>query len=103
MYEYLKGFSEAHSLPAWPCGVVAGIVAGALTNPMDLVKTRLQVARADPSTFQYRGSLDCCAQILKKEGALALFDGVGARILMLTPRLTLAVSLKEALFPLFLR
>ena len=50
-----RSIADPNGWPAWPCGVVAGVVAGAATNPMDLVKTRLQVARADPSTFQRGG------------------------------------------------
>ncbi|KAJ1457693.1 mitochondrial carrier domain-containing protein [Pelagophyceae sp. CCMP2097] len=99
LYEQGKSVCEARDWPVWPCGVVAGVFAGGATNPMDLVKTRLQVARCDPGTFKYAGAWDCCRQIVRAEGPLALFDGVGARVLLLTPRLTLAVTIKDAIMP----
>ena len=101
LYEQSRELAIAHGAPQWPCGLLAGVVAGVVTNPIDLVKTRLQVARTDPTTFQYKGALDCCAQLVRREGAIALFDGVFARVLLLTPRLTIAVTAKEALMPYF--
>ena len=99
IYEASKAVADDHRWPAWPCGILAGVVAGAATNPMDLVKTRLQVARADPATFQYAGAVDCARTILRTEGARALFDGTAARCLTVTPRLTLVVLVKDALMP----
>ena len=99
IYEAAKEAADARGLPAWPCGVVAGVVAGAATNPADLVKTRLQVARADPKTFQYAGAVDCAAQIVRREGPAALFDGAVARCATVTPRLTICVLVKDALMP----
>ena len=67
-------------------GVVAGVAAGFLTNPMDLVKTRLQVARTSPETFAYAGAFDCIGQILRREGPLAFLDGAIARCATVAPR-----------------
>ena len=39
--------------------------------------------------------MDATMKILKREGVVALFDGVGARMLWLTPRLSITVSLYE--------
>ena len=80
-------------------GVVAGVAAGFLTNPMDLVKTRLQVMRADPSTFAYAGAFDCIRQILRREGPLAFLDGAIARCATVAPRLTICVLVKDAIAP----
>lgn len=95
IYESTKNFMSKRDLPLWPAGIVAGVVASAATNPMDLVKTRLQVARSNPKIFDYEGSIDCAVKIIKREGPLALFDGVLSRILLLTPRLTIAVTAYE--------
>ena len=47
--------------------------------------------------------MDATLKIVKREGVVALFDGVTARILWLTPRLSIAITLyekiKEALLP----
>ena len=37
-----------------PCTAVAGTVASALTSPIDLVKTRLQVQQSNPLVFDYK-------------------------------------------------
>lgn len=73
-------------------GIVAGIVASVATSPLDLVKTRMQVLKANPTLFDYTGPIDATVKIVKREGVKALFDGLGARILWLTPRLSIAVS-----------
>ena len=80
-------------------GVVAGVAAGFLTNPMDLVKTRLQVARTSPETFAYAGALDCVGQILRREGPLEFLDGAIARCATVAPRLTICVLVKDAIAP----
>ena len=80
-------------------GVVAGVAAGFLTNPMDLVKTRLQVARTSPETFAYAGAFDCVGQILRREGPRAFLDGAIARCATVAPRLTICVLVKDAIAP----
>lgn len=99
IYEGLKGIADERGYPTLPCGIIAGVVAGSLTNPMDLVKTRLQVARADPSTFAYDGALDCARQVLRREGPLAFLDGAVARCATVAPRLTICVLVKDAIMP----
>lgn len=99
IYEACKDVAEARGYPTLPCGLVAGVIAGLCTNPMDLVKTRLQVARTDPSTFAYDGALDCARQILRREGPLAFLDGAVARCATVAPRLTICVLVKEAIAP----
>lgn len=95
IYEAARAWTADNGLPAWPAGIVAGVVAGGVTNPMDVVKTRLQVVRAQPDLFQYRGVFDCAFSIVRTEGLKALLDGAGARILLLTPRLTMAIAMKH--------
>jgi hypothetical protein len=73
-------------------GVVAGFVASVSTSPIDLVKTRLQVQRSNPDLFDYKNGMDAFVKIVRTEGVRALFDGVGARTLWLTPRLSIAIS-----------
>lgn len=77
--------------------VCAGAVASATTSPIDLVKTRLQVQRSNPNVFQYNGAFHAAAQVWRQEGLLAFFDGVGARVLWLTPRMTAAMTVYELL------
>lgn len=76
------------------CGMTAGVFAAAITNPFDVVKTRVQVGG--------RGSaLDVARQIAATEGAAGFTRGAFARAAMLAPSSSLTVacfaSLKAAL------
>jgi len=52
-----------------------------MTNPIDVIKTRLQVAGANPQVFSYTGPIDCIAQLLRTEGPSALFAGLMGRFM----------------------
>jgi hypothetical protein len=67
--------------------MVAGGLAGFLTNPLDLVKLRLQVQRGSKAAtgktigdFQYKHMVDGLTQVVSKEGYFALWNGSMARI-----------------------
>lgn len=51
-------------------GAAAGAVTGLVTTPLDVLKTRLMV---QGTSGQYKGVVDCAAQIVKQEGWPALF------------------------------
>ncbi|KAJ6399140.1 hypothetical protein OIU77_019816 [Salix suchowensis] len=59
-------------------GAFAGAITGAMTTPLDVVKTRLMV---QGSANQYKGIFDCARTIAKEEGTHALLKGVGPRVL----------------------
>ncbi|WCJ43300.1 S-adenosylmethionine carrier 1 chloroplastic/mitochondrial [Euphorbia peplus] len=58
-------------------GAFAGAITGAMTTPLDVVKTRLMV---QGSGQQYRGIFDCLQTISKEEGFHALLKGIGPRV-----------------------
>jgi len=67
----------------------AGIATGTATNPIWLVKTRLQLdknnASHDPlSRRQYRNSWDCIKQTVRHEGIRGLYRGLSASYLGVT-------------------
>lgn len=67
----------------------AGIATGTATNPIWLVKTRLQLdknnASHDPlSRRQYRNSWDCVKQTVRHEGIRGLYRGLSASYLGVT-------------------
>lgn len=76
-------------------GVTAGIVTSTVTNPIWLVKTRLQLdkAHSDNNTKVqangavekpqrlYKNSFDCARKIIKNEGFFALYRGLTASFL----------------------
>lgn len=57
---------------------VFGAITGAMTTPLDVVKTRLMV---QGSANQYKGIFDCARTIAKEEGTRALLKGIGPRVL----------------------
>ncbi|OJD28533.1 hypothetical protein ACJ73_00060 [Blastomyces percursus] len=60
----------------------AGIVTGTATNPIWVIKTRLQLDRSRSSgAAQYSNSVDCARQILRNEGLRGLYRGLGASYL----------------------
>ncbi|CAK7223082.1 Pyrimidine nucleotide transporter, mitochondrial [Sporothrix bragantina] len=67
-------------------GVFAGIVTSTATNPIWLIKTRLQLDKnsADASRGierQYKNSVDCVRQVLRNEGIRGLYKGMTASYL----------------------
>ena len=65
----------------------AGIITGTATNPIWLVKTRLQLDKSNaeksgsPSVRQYKNSYDCIKQTLHSEGIRGLYRGLSASYL----------------------
>ncbi|KAK4989479.1 Pyrimidine nucleotide transporter, mitochondrial [Elasticomyces elasticus] len=66
----------------------AGIVTGTATNPIWLVKTRLQLDKqrsgADGGGRQYKNALDCTMQTVRHEGVRGLYRGLSASYLGVT-------------------
>ncbi|KAI9703289.1 MAG: hypothetical protein M1836_007855 [Candelina mexicana] len=69
----------------------AGIVTSTATNPIWMVKTRLQLDKSHAEKTgsprlnrQYRNSLDCTMQILRQEGVRGLYRGLSASYLGVT-------------------
>lgn len=65
----------------------AGIITGTATNPIWLVKTRLQLDKSHAektgsiSNRKYKNSLDCVLQTVRKEGIRGLYRGLSASYL----------------------
>ncbi|XP_030544152.1 S-adenosylmethionine carrier 1, chloroplastic/mitochondrial-like [Rhodamnia argentea] len=59
-------------------GAFAGAITGAITTPLDVIKTRLMVQGA---TKQYRSISHCVKNIVQEEGPAALMKGMGPRVL----------------------
>lgn len=100
-------FSQSFSL-AFSTGIIACII----TNPVDVVKVRMQVQRAELGNQQVQGSegakidlskgrfgyknvFDGMYKIYKQEGALSLMRGNSARILNLSSMVALNLSTLE--------
>ncbi|KAJ6846631.1 S-adenosylmethionine carrier 1, chloroplastic/mitochondrial-like [Iris pallida] len=59
-------------------GAFAGAITGAITTPLDVLKTRLMV---QGSGKQYNGLIGCAQTIIREEGPAALLKGIGPRVL----------------------
>ncbi|CAJ1036950.1 conserved hypothetical protein [Leishmania braziliensis MHOM/BR/75/M2904] len=102
-------FSPATFAVALSAGAGGNVVASLLTNPLELVKTRMQVQRAvlyrrgvgAPTSglfvYRYRSLLEGLVAITKEEGIRALWRGVGSRIAYTAPNAALTMSFFEFL------
>ena len=117
-----KGFTTSQSLPLpWQIATAstAGAAASFLTNPLDIVKLRLQVQRGMAAAaagaaatavhvgndsaaaaslappFQYRNLLHGLRSIVHTEGWRALFRGAGARMAFHAPSTAITMTLFE--------
>lgn len=84
-------YQKSQDLPVYLellTGAAAGGLAGTLTTPLDVIKTRIQTAISEPSEAKtqsnYLGqssTLRTLGSIYKNEGVLGLFSGVGPRFI----------------------
>lgn len=80
-------------IPAAPSAVfgsIAGGIAAGLTTPLDVVKTRVMLARREEGTSNHVRVSDVVRRILKEEGPGVLWRGIGPR--------TTAIALGGAIF-----
>jgi solute carrier family 25 protein 33/36 len=66
--------------------VAAGLATATATNPIWLIKTRLQLDDSQTgargaSNRRYKGSFDCVRQVLRQEGIRGLYQGLSASYL----------------------
>lgn len=54
----------------------AGFVASVVTNPVDVIKTRVMNMKVEPGNAPpYSGAIDCAMKTVRSEGLLALYKG----------------------------
>lgn len=62
-------------------GGLSGMSATCFVQPMDLVKTRMQMAGVGGAKKEYTSSMDCLMKVVKNEGIFRLWNGIGAGLL----------------------
>lgn len=84
------GYHDAKQTP-WgihlTAAAVAGVATGTATNPIWLVKTRLQLDKSNAQHGQgrqYKNSWDCIKQTVRHEGIRGLYKGLSASYLGVT-------------------
>ncbi|KAI0912194.1 mitochondrial carrier domain-containing protein [Ustulina deusta] len=89
-YSEWTGLGPTNPVVHLASAVTAGIATGTATNPIWLVKTRLQLdknkaeRRGDVGTRRYRNSWDCIRQVMRDEGPRGFFKGLSASYLGVT-------------------
>jgi len=83
---YEDGFDNLEPTAQFCCCSAASIVASVLTNPMDVVRARVQVAPSGPEVFPPAGARQVLLNLLRHEGVSALLDGAFTRAAWLAPR-----------------
>lgn len=93
------GGADERALPAWCvvlCSASAAAAAAVVTHPADVVKTRLQVLPAAGVGGAARPSAWRLArELVRAEGARALWSGLGARVANIAPGCALSWALYE--------
>jgi solute carrier family 25 protein 33/36 len=79
----MTGYGEDSTLIHAQAAISAGIATATATNPIWLVKTRLQLDKSQAATGgrRYKNSLDCVQQVLRQEGVRGLYKGLSASYL----------------------
>eukprot|EP00164_Ancoracysta_twista_P021938 GFYU01040146.1.p1 GENE.GFYU01040146.1~~GFYU01040146.1.p1 ORF type:complete len:301 (-),score=45.87 GFYU01040146.1:134-1036(-) len=78
------------------CGASAGALASALTNPMDVVKTRMQVQGKNYEGKKYKNAMDAVRTMLREEKPRVFMSGVTARIWWIAPNTAITIAAYEA-------
>lgn len=87
-YDYLKKFSQGVKTNVganFLSGGLAGISAVSITYPSDLIRRRLQLQGFDKTVPVYGGIIDCVRKIIKSEGIIGLYRGLGACYIKIFP------------------
>jgi len=66
-------------------GCAAGCVSAVAVNPIDVIKTRLQVLSRSAGEDAYKGIVDCFQKTLKNEGPRAFLKGSLCRVMVIAP------------------
>ncbi|KAI1851949.1 hypothetical protein JX265_008246 [Neoarthrinium moseri] len=87
VYSNWTGLDASSPFVHLASAVTAGIATGTVTNPIWLIKTRLQLdknnaaRKGDVAARRYRNSWDCIRQVMRNEGPAGFFKGLSASYL----------------------
>ncbi|KAF9940074.1 mitochondrial aspartate-glutamate transporter agc1 [Modicella reniformis] len=89
-YDVLKG-SYAFLL-----GSISGAVGATVVYPIDLVKTRMQNQRSKVvGELLYKNSIDCFKKVVKNEGVLGLYRGLGPQLVGVAPEKAIKLTMND--------
>lgn len=76
---------KASFLHSFVSGCIAASTAAVTVNPVDVIKTRLQLLSHAEGEETYTGVRDCAMKIFRHEGPQAFFKGATCRIIAIAP------------------
>ncbi|PIA18453.1 mitochondrial carrier [Coemansia reversa NRRL 1564] len=77
-------------------GAVAGGIGAAVVYPIDLVKTRMQNQRAAVvGEMMYKNSIDCFRKVIRNEGILGLYRGIGPQLVGVAPEKAIKLTVND--------
>ena len=74
-------------------GAVAGSVAAAVTNPMDVIKTRIQIELGEKGVRL--NNYEVAREIIQSHGIKGLWTGLAPRLLKVAPACAIMISSYE--------
>ncbi|KAI1316361.1 mitochondrial aspartate-glutamate transporter agc1 [Mortierella claussenii] len=77
-------------------GSISGAVGATVVYPIDLVKTRMQNQRSKVvGELLYKNSLDCFKKVVKNEGVLGLYRGLGPQLVGVAPEKAIKLTMND--------
>lgn len=89
LYERMKvEWSSYQNIQVTPmqaaaCGSFSGGIAGALTTPLDVIKTRLMIGE-DKHGVAYKNAVDVAVRIMREEGWRKFLSGIEPRVMWIS-------------------
>jgi len=91
---FLQGF--AHSAYNFALGGIAGSFGATIVYPIDLVKTRMQNQRTTVvGQLLYENSLDCVKKVIRNEGFLGFYRGLGPQLVGVAPEKAIKLTVND--------
>ncbi|KAG0201634.1 mitochondrial aspartate-glutamate transporter agc1 [Mortierella sp. GBA30] len=77
-------------------GSISGAVGATVVYPIDLVKTRMQNQRSKVvGELLYKNSVDCFKKVVKNEGVLGLYRGLGPQLVGVAPEKAIKLTMND--------
>ncbi|KAI8595341.1 mitochondrial carrier domain-containing protein [Dissophora ornata] len=77
-------------------GSISGAVGATVVYPIDLVKTRMQNQRSKVvGELLYKNSIDCFKKVVKNEGLLGLYRGLGPQLVGVAPEKAIKLTMND--------
>ena len=83
-------------------GAIAGGIGATAVYPIDLVKTRMQNQKSTKGVEKmYKHSIDCFLKVIKNEGFMGLYSGLGPQLVGVAPEKAIKLTVNDLLRGIF--